>query len=69
MQLLTARDVIAELGGTQGVSTLTGSKPGAISNWRTGNWFPTKFHLLMTSALERRGYTAPASLWRVPEYD
>ena len=71
MELTTARDVTAALGGTKGVRELlpTPVSPQRVWNWRVQNKFPAKLHLLMTSALAEKGHSAPASLWGVPELE
>lgn len=69
MILTTTREIIDVLGGTKAVVEMTGVGNTSVSNWRVSGKFPAKFHLLMTSALDRKHYEAPASLWGVPEYE
>ena len=63
MELTTTGEVMDALGGNAGTAELTGSTLKRVWNWRKGGKFPPKFHLLMTSALERKGLSAPARLW------
>jgi hypothetical protein len=68
-ELLTTSDVIDELGGNSAVSALTGSKPKAVSMWRTAGRFPWKTEMPIIEALRDRNKTAPRSLWgmKAPE--
>jgi hypothetical protein len=63
-KLTTTKDVIAELGGTAGIALLTGADAKAISVWRT-RAFPWKTYPIIIAALEKRGKTAPATLWGI----
>lgn len=66
-KLKTVDDVIEALGGLKAVSEITGSSQSAVWNWRDRGAFPSKKHVVMTGALERRGLVAPLSLWGVEE--
>jgi hypothetical protein len=63
----TSGDVIDALGGTSAVADLTGSKPSAVSNWRTFGAFPPKTYLVLIEALAAAKHEAPASLWGMKE--
>jgi hypothetical protein len=61
--LSTTSAVMDALGGNGPVSLLTGSKPSAVSNWRSFDNFPANTYFAMTSALRAKGMSAPPSLW------
>lgn len=62
--LTTSADVMDALGGNKAVQELTAAQsPQVVSNWRTSNKFPSRYHALMKAELERLGKSAPASLW------
>lgn len=64
--LKTAREVVAALDGIEAVSRLTGCRPKSVSAWQAKDLsFPPKTYVAMIQALAARGYTAPASLWRM----
>lgn len=62
--LQTADEVFDALGGTQGVSEITGTKLNAVGNWKIIKSFPATYFVVMNRALEARGKKAPPSLWR-----
>lgn len=62
-ELHTTSEVMDALGGNPVVAELTGSKPKAVSNWRSFETFPSNTYVAMTVALNAIGKTAPASLW------
>ena len=63
--LSTAEEIFHVLGGIGSVAELTGSKYTAAWNWRRTGSFPPRTFVLMRQELERRGYSAPAELWRM----
>lgn len=68
MSLGTVREVVDALGGLKAVADLTGVDPGTVSAWQTRiGSFPARTYLVLTAALEERGKTAPAGLWRMAE--
>lgn len=58
-----------ELGGIPATAILTGADYKAAFNWKSAGKFPSRFFLVMSQELERRGFTAPASLWGMVETD
>lgn len=70
--LTTTVAVMDVLGGTergknQIIAKLTGRTHKAVHNWRNAETFPSDVYLVMTTALAEKGYSAPASLWRMAE--
>ena len=63
IELQTASLVMDALGGNQGSAAVTGYAPKAVSNWRKAQKFPATTDATMISALQERGFDAPASLW------
>lgn len=69
MELTSAREVIDILGGLKAVSELTGVTTITVSAWQTRlETMPAKTFVVLTSALEKRGHTAPPSLWGMIEH-
>ncbi len=68
VELTTAPEIMDVLGGNQGVASLTGSAPSAVSNWRAFNRFPSRVYIVMTKALADLGYIAPPALWRMTPF-
>lgn len=66
-ELLTTSAVIDELGGIASVAALTGRTYNAASNWRSFDNFPPDTFVVLRAELEKRGKTAPISLWRMVE--
>jgi hypothetical protein len=66
MELTTTEDVMHALGGTRAVAELTGRKYTAAAHWFKFSCFPANTFLLISAALEERGYSAPPSLWGIP---
>lgn len=64
-QLNTAEQVFDALGGNSGVGDLMVARPNTVSMWRAAGSFPPKTYDAMTRALNAKGKTAPASLWRM----
>lgn len=65
--LSTVAEVVAALGGPAQVCRLTGRGASAVSMWKyRGNFSPETF-VVLTEALQEKGFTAPASLWRMAE--
>lgn len=56
-------DVIAALGGVVAVCDLTGYRYNRVHNWLSAPTFPARVMVVMLHALQRKGYTAPPSLW------
>ena len=63
-ELSTTIEVIEALGGISAVAELTNREYNAAHNWKSFQTFPPDTFLVMTTALERIGHRAPASLWR-----
>jgi hypothetical protein len=61
----SARGVVDALGGVAEVMVLTGMSNKSVWSWQADNSFPPRFYFVMTEELGRRGYTAPATLWRM----
>lgn len=62
--LESARDVIKALGGIPAVAAITGRKTTTISKWQAKfGRFPASSYVLMKNEMDRRGLTAPTSLW------
>lgn len=66
-QVRSPAEVIEILGGVAPVADLTGRSYDATWNWKTWKHFPPDTYLVLTDALNKRGYEAPASLWRMVE--
>lgn len=66
-RLHTVPQIIDALGGTAGVMDLTGMKYQAAFCLRYRSVFPSKYYLVMTTALAAKGKCAPASLWGMTE--
>jgi hypothetical protein len=64
-ELKTTVAVMEALGGTDAVAQLTGRKYSAAFNWRGFDTFPPDTFLVLTDALEAKGHSAPAHLWRM----
>lgn len=62
-ELQTTSEIIDELGGNRAVGELTGSKPKAVSMWRTNGRFPWHTQSPITEALKARGKSVPSFLW------
>lgn len=62
-QLSTTIEVMVALGGLQPVSALTGSQYSATENWSRAKTFPSRYFLVMWTALRNSGYDAPPELW------
>lgn len=61
---LTSADAVFEaLGGMDAVLELTGARYKTAHVWKQIGSFPSKFYVLMTAELERRGYSASPDLW------
>ena len=57
-------DVVAALGGRQGVAKITRQPPHAVTAWRNKRGtFPTKYYFVLKVALADVGYWAPLSLF------
>lgn len=67
IELSTTTEVFEALGGIAEVARLTRRKYNAASNWHVAGSFPSNTLMALTEALKERGYTAPASLWRMRE--
>ncbi len=67
IELETAAEVIAHLGGVRAVATITGKTYDAAWNWKRFGRFPANTYSAITTALLAKGCTAPASLWRMVE--
>lgn len=68
-ELTTAREVFKALDGYPGMAELVGANYKQAFNWISTGQFPSRFFVVMSRALEKRGYTAPSSLWGMIESD
>lgn len=66
-RLRNADQVIARLGGLNRVAEITATDLKSAYNWPRFGQFPASTYVAMMRALNRRGYTAPASLWGMRE--
>lgn len=68
-ELTSVDDIIDTLGGTFAVARIAalGITPQGVSNWRKRGRLPAEKYLVMTAELRRRGYTAPAAIFGIPE--
>jgi hypothetical protein len=64
-KLRTANQVIDKLGGLDRIADMTVTDLKSAYNWPRFGAFPSSTYDLMIRALNRRGYTAPASLWKM----
>jgi hypothetical protein len=64
-RLRTADQVIDRLGGLDQIAALTATDLKSAYNWPRFGTFPSCTYVVMMRALNRRGFTAPASLWRM----
>jgi len=66
--LTTIDEVIDALDGPKEVAKIVGNdtRPATVRMWRHQG-LPSYSFLVLQAALTERGYSAPASLWRVPE--
>jgi hypothetical protein len=64
-QLHTVEGVINELGDASAVARLLGITQPAVSNWKKRGAFPPWTYVALLEALNAKGMTAPASLWRM----
>lgn len=65
----TVTDAIEKLGGNKTVATLTGRNAPAVSNWKANGRFSAKTYVVLSEALARAGYRAPAALWGMTDSD
>jgi hypothetical protein len=49
------------------VAALTGRKYPAAANWGLFGHFPANTYVALTKALDKAGYRAPPSLWKMSE--
>ena len=65
----SAAEVIDVLDGPTAVAKAVGNvTPKAVSMWKSDDrGLPPWSYLVLTRLLEQKGYTAPASLWRIRE--
>jgi hypothetical protein len=61
--LETFEEVFDELGRVPGLVDLTKSKPKAVGAWQTWRRFPWKTYPIITDELQKRGKSAPNTLW------
>jgi hypothetical protein len=63
-KLRTVDQVVNVLGGLPKVCAMTGANLKQAWHWSgRAEKFPAQYHEVMTRALRRRGYEAPARLW------
>jgi hypothetical protein len=64
-ELTTFDAVVDALGGMTALARLTGRSRTAVSNWRCQrHCFPARTYFVITTELERRGFSADRSLWQ-----
>lgn len=69
-KLTTAAEIVEVLGGPEAVAKLTNATLEAVWNWHGYfEQFPANTYVLMTRALERRGYKAPPHLWKMRGFE
>jgi hypothetical protein len=61
----TAAEVVKALGGIKATAALTGRKYNAAANWPVFGHFPSNTYVALTEALNRAGYRAPPTLWKM----
>lgn len=59
----STNQVLEALGGNAAVAALTGRQPGAVSNWRNLDHFPSNTYVVLGKALEALELEAPDWLW------
>lgn len=65
-QLSSTEEVIRALGGNGPVATLCNRDSKTISNWKLRRaTFPPSTYLTLQNALAAKGFSAPASLWKM----
>jgi hypothetical protein len=66
-RLVNTIDIIDRLGGNEAVANLFNPPAHykAVANWRYFNIFPANTYLVLTKALNKRGFTAPDTLWNM----
>jgi hypothetical protein len=62
-ELDTTACIVAALDGLKSVSDLTGAPYKTVWGWTQDNRFPSRFFLLMSFALYRKGLAARPELW------
>ncbi len=67
IEISTTAEAIDKLGGIAEVARFLKREYNVVSNWRVQGHFPKGTFLILNAALNERGYSAPASLWRMPE--
>lgn len=65
--LETTAQVISAVGGPAKAAEITGRKYSAAWNWTKADYFPANTYLSLNAAIGEKGFTAPASLWRMSE--
>ena len=65
--LATALDVIDAFGGVPALAAFAGVDYRAAFNWKATGKFPSRFYVLMSDELERRGLSASPALWSMVE--
>ena len=61
---VAVEEVIKALGGNAAVRRLTGATSQQLYNWKLRG-FPSRFHPLITEALQRVGKEADSAIWAV----
>jgi hypothetical protein len=64
-RLITARSIIAVIGGNQEVAALTKRKSQHVTNWKTTGRLPPDTFLIMSATLARKGYQASPKIWGI----
>lgn len=65
--LNSADAVIDAAGGTGAVSRLVGVGMPAVSNWRERNSIPSRFFVVISSELSKRGVEVDPAVFRMEE--
>lgn len=61
--LRSTLEVMEALGGAIAVSPLVGARYKTVWPWSEAPTFPSRYFLVMTFALHKKGLTAPPELW------
>jgi hypothetical protein len=62
----TVADIVDELGGPVAVGAMCGVSRNTVYHW-IERGIPPQYYLIMTEALRKQGFTAPAALWQMVE--
>lgn len=62
-KLRSTFEVMKALGGATAVSSLVGARYKTVWPWSEASTFPSRYFLVMTWALHKKGLAAPPELW------